>query len=352
MNVSIIIPTYNRSSALFQALTSICTVTGSTDRVEIIIVDNGSIDETANVFREIKSRFPKHSWRYLYDETPGLLTGRHLGAKEAHGEILAFLDDDVLLAPSWIEALREAFRDPDVTFVGGPVRPLYQIEPPSWLTGMWDVFGDGIRVLGGLSLIDQGENQKPTSPLFVPGGNCAIRKTVFKACGGFHPDTLPRPLLRYVGDGEIGLAHVIKAQGLKALYHPGMAVKHLIPVWRLAPAYFEERAFCEGIWRSYTSVRRNGSASSKPTSWRDLFRPVKWKFERKNILQKPTWEGVRLLVARARLAGFWFHQKEVLKDQKLLEWIVRPDYFDYTLPEGWQSFMSDQTSLSQKTPES
>ena len=52
-------------------------------------MDNGSIDKPP-IICEIKDRFPKHDWRYFYDETPGLLTGRHLGAREAQGEILAF----------------------------------------------------------------------------------------------------------------------------------------------------------------------------------------------------------------------------------------------------------------------
>ena len=144
-DISIIIPTCNRAGALLQAMTSIATVVASRDPVEIIVVDNGSIDDTAGICREIKDRFPKHNWRYFYDETPGLLTGRHLGAREAQGDILAFLDDDVLLAPSWLEALDDAFGDPEVMLTGGPVWPHYEVEPPSWLAGMWVEFEEGPR---------------------------------------------------------------------------------------------------------------------------------------------------------------------------------------------------------------
>ena len=56
------------------------------------------------------------------------------------------------------------------------------------------------------------------------GLNFSIRKTAFQACGGFHPDYLPKPLQRYQGDGEIGCLK-IQAQGLKALYHPGVCVE-------------------------------------------------------------------------------------------------------------------------------
>ena len=87
-DISIIVPTCNRAGRLSQTLISIGTVVeASRDPIEIIVVDNGSIDDTVGVYREIRSHFPKHHWRYFYDETPGLLTGRHLGAREARGEI-------------------------------------------------------------------------------------------------------------------------------------------------------------------------------------------------------------------------------------------------------------------------
>src|SRR5829696_4271067 len=99
-DISIVVPTRNRAGSLLQTLISIATVVdASRDAAEIIVVDNGSIDDTAGVCREVKQRFPKHNWRYFYDETPGLLTGRHLGARESEADILAYLDDDVVLAP-------------------------------------------------------------------------------------------------------------------------------------------------------------------------------------------------------------------------------------------------------------
>ena len=182
-DISIIIPTRNRAGPLLKTLTSVVTVVALQDQVEIIIVDNGSIDDTAKICREIKNRFPKYNWRYFYDEMPGLLTGRHLGARVARGNILAFLDDDVLLAPSWLEALSDAFGDPEVMLTGGPTRPHYEVEPPSWLNGMWIEFEEGVRVLGELSLVDLGTTRKVMDPLYVPGANFAIRKHAFQTCG-------------------------------------------------------------------------------------------------------------------------------------------------------------------------
>jgi glycosyltransferase involved in cell wall biosynthesis len=321
-------------------MTSIATVVTSRDPVEIIVVDNGSIDDTAGICREIKDRFPKHNWRYFYDETPGLLTGRHLGAREAQGDILAFLDDDVLVAPSWLEALDDAFGDPEVMLTGGPIWPHYEVEPPSWLAGMWIEFEEGVRVLGELSLVDLGPTRKQADPVYINGLNFCIRKAAFQACGGFHPCVLPKSLQRYQGDGETGLALKMRAGGLKALYHPGVAVKHVIPASRLTPEHFEQQGFSHGVWNSYANIRRKGFLPARTKSWKDLVRPIKWKLERVQILRNPTARGVRFLVARASCAGQWFHEDEVRKDPKLLEWVLKSDYFDYSLPDGWKKYVS------------
>ena len=349
IDISIIIPSYNRAGSLHQTMTSIASVVTPSDSVEIIIVDNGSVDDTASICREIKHRFPKHNWRYFYDDTPGLLTGRHLGARQAQGDILAFLDDDVRLAPSWLEALNDAFSDPEVMLTGGPSWPHYEVEPPSWLGGMWVEFEEG-RVLGQLSLVDLGATRKDVNPLFVGGLNFSIRKTAFQACGGFHPDYLPKPLQRYQGDGETGLALKVKARGLKALYHSGVWLKHVVPASRLTPEHFEWRGFYQGICDSYANIRRNGCLPASTQSWKDLVRPIKWQLERKGLLRNPTAKAVRFLAARARFAGSWFHENEVRKDPNLLEWVLKPDYLDYRLPDGWQKCVRRTQARSIKAP--
>src|SRR5262249_16936709 len=131
--ISIIIPTLNRCQYLLQTLASLAAISDGERDLEIIIMDNGSSDRTLEGFQSIAEKNPWLSLRYFRDDMPGLLTGRHRGAKEARGDILAYLDDDVLLAPTWIDALQDAFADPTVALVGGPSRPSYEVEPPDWL---------------------------------------------------------------------------------------------------------------------------------------------------------------------------------------------------------------------------
>jgi glycosyltransferase involved in cell wall biosynthesis len=207
---------------------SIAKVVSDHANVEVLIIDNGSTDETSEVCEQVAKGHSQLCWRYFYDDMPGLLTGRHRGAKEAQGEILAYLDDDVLLGPTWLEALEDAFGDPRVGLVGGPSLPHYEVDPPPWLGKLWWDF-DGGRTCGSLSLIDLGKVRKFTDPCFVWGLNFSIRRRVFDDAGGFHPDCVPKALQRYQGDGETGLTLKIKEEGIAALYHPGLAVTHVIP---------------------------------------------------------------------------------------------------------------------------
>jgi glycosyltransferase involved in cell wall biosynthesis len=340
--ISIIVPTHNRATTLWKTLNSVAAVVKPSDPVEIIIVDNGSTDNTVEIYKEFKDAFPDRRWIYAYEPMPGLLSGRHRGAKEAQGNILAFLDDDVLLARGWLEALREAFADPGVTLVGGPSRPYYEIQPPNWLNGLWEESEDG-RTCGYLSLVDQGSSIRPANRRLIWGLNFSIRKTVFQDCGGFHPDTMPKSLQRYQGDGESGLALNVKEKNLKALYHPEAGVAHMIPASRLTVESFEERAFFQGVCDSYTQIRRERRVPpAREPCWKDLVRPLKRTLERKMLLRHPTAENVRWLMRLSYFDGAQFHGNEARDDPTLFDWVLRDNYFDYRLPQGWESYVTSE----------
>jgi glycosyltransferase involved in cell wall biosynthesis len=318
VDISIIIPTLNRATMLMNTLKSIENVVSASELVEVIIVDNGSSDQTKKICADIAKRFSRNQWRYIYDDMPGLLTGRHRGARAAKGDILAYLDDDVLLASTWLEALEEAFRDPNVVLVGGPSTPLFDRDPPFWLQDFWTEI-EGGRQCGWLSLIECGNAIKPIDPLYIWGLNFCIRREAFEHCGGFHPDCLPKSLQRYQGDGETGLAITIRDAGFKCLYHPGLAVKHVIPTTRLTPASFEQRAFYQGVCDSFTQIRSEGRIPIESWhSWRDLLRSTKSRILNNANTRKRSRADIRWLTARAYLAGKQFHRNEARTDPSLL----------------------------------
>jgi glycosyltransferase involved in cell wall biosynthesis len=329
MEVSFIIPTANRAALLQKTLLSIVQILPAGSDAEIIIVDNGSTDKTAETCSTIQAEFPKHAIRYIYDPMPGMLTGRHRGAMEARGDILSYLDDDVILGRKWLEGLRDSFSSENVALVGGPSLPKYEVEPPSWLEGMWEHYEGGCYC-GHLSLFDQGPAKIQCDPGNVWGLNYSIRKSALYDCGGFHPDCIPKSLQRYQGDGESGLSAKLKQSRLSAVYHPDVSVTHVIPASRMTVGAFGSRAFYQGVCDSYSQRRRDG----KPEINSHVIE------EHAEISKNPTSEELGQLMAVEQQKGFAYHQNEVRNDEALLAWVLKPDYFDYSLPDGWESYQA------------
>ena len=67
------------------------------------------------------------NFRYFYDARPGLHVGRNKGLLKSRGELVGYLDDDVILFPNWINAVIDAFEDEKIVRLGGSVIP-YNME--------------------------------------------------------------------------------------------------------------------------------------------------------------------------------------------------------------------------------
>jgi len=102
-DASIIIPTYNRKESLRETLLSLTRQTWPADRFEVIVVDDGSTDGTEEI---AKDKFP-FTLRYVRQSNQGSAVARNTGAKQASGDVLIFLDDDILVEPDYIAGLIE-----------------------------------------------------------------------------------------------------------------------------------------------------------------------------------------------------------------------------------------------------
>ncbi|MCH6234050.1 glycosyltransferase [Cognataquiflexum rubidum] len=110
--VSVIIPCYNHGKYLSDAINSV--MKQSYQNIEIIVVDDGSIDDT----KEITSLYPKV--KYIYQENQGLSAARNKGILNSHGDYLVFLDaDDLLYFDSIDYQLKHLLDYPEVAFVSG-----------------------------------------------------------------------------------------------------------------------------------------------------------------------------------------------------------------------------------------
>lgn len=96
--VSVIIPTYNRKGLLRETLDSLALQTYPRDHFEVIIIDDGSTDGTAEIAAEV---FP-FALRYFSQSNQGDAAARNVGARQSQADFLVFLDDDILVEPSYL----------------------------------------------------------------------------------------------------------------------------------------------------------------------------------------------------------------------------------------------------------
>jgi glucosyl-dolichyl phosphate glucuronosyltransferase len=321
--LSIIIPTFNRSRYLQSAIESIASQQLDPRYYEILVVDNGSTDSTKNVVCGAGSRFAPHRIRYLYEPIPGLLSGRHRGALEAQGDYLCFVDDDIIAADGWLDAIIESFARKEIHLVGGPSLPLVESRLPPWAVPYCHMNGRSL-MCGAFSLIDLGDRAGEIDPVHVWGLNYSIRKSTLFELGGFHPDNIPKHLQCFQGDGETGLSLKIKEKGYKAYYHPLAKVYHHIPSDRFTQEYFEQRHFYQGVCDSFTAIRKAGSASH--------LAPKVYDPDEAAIPKQDSYQFIHQAIRKAYIDGYNFHLSRVKQTPELLNWVLKTDYFDYRLP--------------------
>lgn len=108
--VSVVIPARNEEGFITRALESVAGQCWPLERLEVVVVDNGSQDRTAPVVREFAERRSGLSVRLLHEPLPGRARAKNRGAQAATGEILIFLDADSAMAPDLVTRVIEAYR--------------------------------------------------------------------------------------------------------------------------------------------------------------------------------------------------------------------------------------------------
>ena len=205
---------------------------------EVIVVDNSRRD--GDFVRGIANRVvydEKVPIRYVRERNVGLGYARNTATAAAKGEIVAFLDDDVIVTPNWASELIAAYQETDAAVVGGRIFAVWLAERPAWL---------GDELLGYLSILDYGPRRLFCSyPRYPFGANISFNRQILLDVGGFATNLGGGGTPTYLMD-EIDVCRRIEAIGKAILYVPSAGVGHIIPASRLTKRFFFNRAVLLG----------------------------------------------------------------------------------------------------------
>lgn len=209
MKLSALICTRNRAQSLGETLARIFAqrFAGGYD-FEVVVVDNGSTDETRQVVEQFVERH-RGVIRYRFEPRRGLSHARNTGIAEAHGEIIVFTDDDVLVDADWLNQIyREFTNDPGLAMLGGRVllaRPeLQEISLQTCDQRLTFTFPDGGN--------------------FAIGANMAFRRELFDRVGLFDPRLGAGRF--FAGADEADLFYRGLRAGYQLRYAPNVLVHH------------------------------------------------------------------------------------------------------------------------------
>jgi glucosyl-dolichyl phosphate glucuronosyltransferase len=231
LNITVILCTYNRCQSLAKALGSVAhSVLPDSLEWEVLVVDNNSKDQTRDVVGGFSQRYPGR-FRYLFEAHQGKSYALNAGIREARGDVLAFMDDDVTAERTWLRNLTMALEGNDCSGAGGRILPAQDFSPPSWLQ-----LKGPMSTAGMLALFDLGEVacELHEAPF---GTNMAFRKSIFVRYGGFRTDMGPCPGSEMRNeDTEFGRRLLAAGEPLR--YEPSAIVYHTVPENRLQKSYF------------------------------------------------------------------------------------------------------------------
>lgn len=208
VKISVVVPCYNAAGHLKALLESLKGQDQDEEKFEVIIVDDGSADETAGLV----SKYP---FKYFFQENKGAGPARNLGAEKAIGRILLFTDSDCIVPPDWIKSHLRAHRENgEFGIIAGGVK-----KPKGEGFVAWADF---------LSTWFNAHEDLKKQPVkeYVPTLNMSVKKRVFNQIGGFWK--------RKLTGEDVEFCFRARKKNVKILFDPSLSLrhqKHKLPVF-------------------------------------------------------------------------------------------------------------------------
>jgi len=228
VSASIVIPTFNGAARLAHCLDALVKQTAG-QNVEILVVSDGSTDNTA----EVVGRYSGVG--LLTQANAGPAAARNRGARESHGAIVLFTDDDCVPEPDWLDAMLGPFKDPEVTAAKG----VYLSRQTTLAARFVQIeYEDRYRMMAGRDCID-----------FVDTYSAAFRRGRFLEMAGYDI-SFPVACAE-----DVELSYRMSARGWKMKFAPAAEVYHTHP--ETLSRYLQKK-YKFAFWR-VLAVRKNPS---------------------------------------------------------------------------------------------
>lgn len=200
IKASVVVPAYNSEKTIARCIDALLRQTCPVDTYEVIVIDDGSTDATA----EIAMSYPV---RYYHKQNGGPASARNMGVREATGEIVLFTDADCVATESWIEEMLRPFTDPQVSAVKGAYRTNQRQLTARFAQIEFEERFAMLRKSASIDMIDTYA--------------AAFRTSVFTGAGGFD-ESFP-----VANNEDTDLSYKLSAAGHKMVFNGNAIVYHL-----------------------------------------------------------------------------------------------------------------------------
>lgn len=196
---------------------------------EILLIDNGSTDETAMIAQAVWHKKPIAPMRIIQEPNLGLSHARERALKEATYDFIGLIDDDNWVGPNWVEKVLSIFEsDKKIAACGGSIFPVCEVPPPNWFN----------EYKGNYTIWDLYPKAQATQHPLCGAGLC-LRKTAWLNLkqAGFQHFLSDRKGKALSSGGDFELGYALLLNDWTLWYDPALRLQHFIPKYRLNWAY-------------------------------------------------------------------------------------------------------------------
>lgn len=264
--ITIGICTYNGAARLPALFSALVRLDDPGVQWEVVIVDNGSSDNTALVARQLATQARtqlEQSIRVVVEVQPGVLNARLRAFKEARFELVAFLDDDNIPRCDWLRRACASFGDPNVVAVGGPAIAVWPDTAPTWFAELQQMFACGDQSEAAGRLVES------HASLWTAGAAFRVTAVDDLLARGFAPRLLGRTGTQIISGEDVELCLALRLAGGQLLYEPELVIEHVMTAQRGEWSYVLQLARANGYASPVFEAYWAALGAEPRRSWRD-----------------------------------------------------------------------------------